>query len=305
MKFRSILNIFLFAPLCLCAACGDEKKDDEPKAPETHLKIMSFNTRYLAAADLGDNAWDMRRQPCINMYLDEMPDLVGTQEMRPQQREELMAGIGDYYGIYGASEEEGVDDAVCGHTDILYRKDRFEILDKGFFWQSLTPDKPSRPGWGATDTAYRTTCWVFVRDKQSGKEFYFYNTHLPYKTEDNAARTAIVKMNIDHMKSKAGLKGMVFITGDMNASTVTNDSRRNSIIAYNEWMFDARDYAKDLTPGVYTYNEYGQKTPGTTWNIDHIYYRHVTPLEFKVVNSPNYGVTYISDHYPIVLTCKY
>lgn len=39
-------------------------------------------------------------------------------------------------------------------------------------------------------------------------------------------------------------------------------------------------------------------------SLDHIFYRNFTPLCFKTVNK-NYGVPYISDHYPICFDCKF
>ena len=61
---------------------------------------------------------------------------------------------------------------------VYYLRDRFELLDSGTFWLSETPDKVSR-GWdGACN---RTVTWVELKDRKSGKEFFYFNTHLDHK----------------------------------------------------------------------------------------------------------------------------
>ncbi len=293
--------------LCLsAAACGS---DDDP-APGTAvvegtpMKVMSYNIRYSNTIDLGDTSWDSRRQPSIDMIRDENPDIIGLQEPRPDQREDLATALGDTYTLYSAVDN-GVADNRTGHTAIMYRTDRFTVLDKGHFWLSPTPDVESRPAWGATDTQYRTTIWLHLYDNVAKKEFYFFNTHLPYKSEDNVARTESVKLNVARMKEKAGRSTPVFITGDMNCSYYSTDERRVALEPYYEWMWAAREEAVNLNPEVYSFNGFGEGTPAPRWNLDHIFYRKVTPLEFKVVDSHDYGVDYVSDHYPITLTLRY
>lgn len=296
--------------LCLsAAACGS---DDDPAASGaaaegTPMKVMSYNIRYSNTIDLGDTSWDSRRQPSIDMIRDENPDIVGLQEPRPDQREDLIAGLDDIYALYCAVDN-GVADDRTGHTAILYRKDRFTVLDKGHFWLSPTPDEESRPVWSdfeTEDKQYRTTIWLHLYDNVAKKELYFFNTHLPYKSADIKARTESVKLNVARMKEKAGRSIPVFITGDMNCSYYSTDERRVSLEPYHEWMWAARDEAVNLNPETYSFNGFGEGTPAPRWNLDHIFYRKVTPLEFKVVNSGKYGVKYVSDHYPITFTLRY
>ena len=50
------------------------------------------------------------------------------------------------------------------------------------------------------------------------------------------------------------------------------------------------------TDSANSYNGYGSS--GSI--IDYIFYRNAIINEFRTVNGSNYGVTYISDHYPII-----
>lgn len=283
--------------------------DDDVKVYETEytpLRVMSYNIRSAAMKEESvENEWPQRREPSINMLLDYKPDLVGIQEAQPVQREDLVEGVGDIYGLFSAVDD-GVDDVYTGHTAILYRKDRFDVLDKGHFWLSPTPDEVSQPAWNATDRQYRTTVWMKLHDNKAGKDILLINTHLPYKTADVEARTACIDLIVERMIEMGGLKMPVFITGDMNASWYTTDSRRSSLQGYFARLESARENCpKNLTPSVYSYNAFGLSTPAVTWNIDHIFYREAIPVDFAVVNKATYGVKYISDHYPIVLNCKY
>lgn len=298
------INI-LFGALAGMALCSMPAEAKSVETDGTPMKVMSYNLRYTNKIDTAENTWAARRQPSIDMIRDERPDIIGFQEPRADQRANLVEDLGDTYGFFSAVEN-GADPKQCGHVAIMYLKDRFTLLDKGHFWLSPTPDVPSQPEWNATDRQYRVTVWVHLYDKVAGKDLYFYDTHLPYKWADNEARTECVRLNVARMKENAGDSAAVFITGDMNTSWHPSDKRREGLAPYFEWMSGARESAPvNLNPDTYSFNGFGGGVPKDSWNLDHIFYRNVTPLEFNVVSSEKYGVKYISDHYPITLTLTY
>lgn len=304
MKLKLIINTLIFSTLSLLASnCG--KTEQVPaRVEDIPLRVMSFNIRYsTSAGDTGDLAWSARKEPCIKMIKDEKPDIIGVQELRPDQRTDVANGLDSDYLLVGPWDM--TDNTNCGGVGIVFLKSRFEIADKGFFWLSETPEQPSRPTWGATDTQYRTTVWTRLCDRRTGRDIYFINTHLPFQAVDNEARAACVKLILERMKSIIPDDAIVFVTGDMNASLYLHDKRRDSISEYLSWLKSGKYTARDLTPDVRTFNSFGSAAPRETWDIDHILYRNVNPIDYKVVNSPDYGVEYISDHYPIVLNCKY
>lgn len=303
MKLKTLAQLLPLAALPLLAASC---KGSEPKTPaqnDAPLKVMSFNIRYVTSADVGDNAWTARTEPCAKMIKDENPDIIGLQEFHVEHRTDLLPLIDSTYNIYGAWMD--TEDAVSGSTSILFRKDRFKVKDQGFFWLSETPDEPSRPTWNATDTQYRTASWVILSDKTSGREFMVCDTHLPYKTADNEARAACAQLILERIKGIADEKATVFLTGDMNASCHLTDGRRASIAPFLNYFFDAKRKVRDLTPTVTSFNSFGSSAAKATWDIDHIYYRNAKGIDYKVVNYAGYGVPYVSDHYPIVLNCTY
>lgn len=269
------------------------------------MKIMSYNIRSSSMPDKGVNSWESRRQPSLDMIKDENPDLIGLQEAHGNQREALVEGLGDIYELHCAGNY-GVADKESGNTAMMWRKDRFTVKDKGIFWLSPTPDELSKPEWGATDRHYRTSVWALLHDNKENRDVLMCDTHLPYKMADRDARDACIQLIIGRMQQKATDDMVVVITGDMNASWHANDSRRDCLRHFYKWMGSAREDAPvNLNPTTYSFNCFGQKTPAETWNIDHIFYRNLTPLEFNVVDSDKYGVQFVSDHFPITLTVKY
>lgn len=59
---------------------------------------------------------------------------------------------------------------------ILYRKDRFELVDSGTFWFSEKPEKSGSKSWG--NLFARICSWVQLKDKTNQASFYVYNVHL-------------------------------------------------------------------------------------------------------------------------------
>ena len=77
----------------------------------------------------------------------------------------------------GAGRDDGED--AGEHSAIFYKTSRFDLLDKGNFWFSETPDVPGK-GWDAT-CCNRICSWGKFRDKESGKVFYFFNSHYDHQ----------------------------------------------------------------------------------------------------------------------------
>lgn len=100
-----------------------------------------------------------------------------------------------------------------------------------------------------------------------------------------------MKLIVEQMKQIAGRYAPIFVTGDMNASYAAGDGRRTCLDGFFEFMWSARETAPDgEADDVYSYNNFGEGTPRFTWNIDHIFYRKVTPVRFRTINNDGYGV---------------
>lgn len=145
------------------------------------IRLISYNLRN-SGADDGANSWEKRSHATRQMLCDERPDLFGVQEALADQLAFLDACCPDY-GRVGVGRDDG--DRSGETMAIYYNRKRFELLDSGTLWLSETPDRVSR-GWdGACN---RTMTWVELRDRQSGKEFFYFNTHLDHQGRTAARR---------------------------------------------------------------------------------------------------------------------
>ena len=302
------LQYLFYAAAFFALGCSSGKSEGEEPAPAPEgpssevfsLKVMSFNIRYSNTTDQGEKSWSQRRKPCVDMIKDVNPGVIGMQESRTEQRNYLKTMLTKYELL----EVPNTGTGSGGNSTVLYRTDLFTRVDWGYFYLSETPETPSAP-WDATNSARRSSVWVHLKDNASGREFVFLSTHFPESNTsaaDNEARLKCAQLNVNKMKEIAGSLP-VFIVGDMNCSYAADDTRRSALAPYYAWMQSGREEAPDRD-SAYSYNNFGGGTPSARWNLDHIFYKGVKPVRFQTVTSPNYGVTYLSDHYPITLTVE-
>ena len=64
---------------------------------------------------------------------------------------------------------------------VFYRTDLYDLIDKGSFWLSETPEKMSKD-WDSA--CYRICSYVILKEKQTGLEFVVFNTHLDHVSEE-------------------------------------------------------------------------------------------------------------------------
>ena len=263
-------------------------------APATELKLMSYNIRYIdAPGDEGEFAWEARRESSITMIRRERPDVIGFQEPKRPQLDYLIEQLPEY-GHVEMGRDYGVKSDGGEHLMVMYLRDKYELLDWGYYWLSETPDRVSR-GWDAM--CRRVTVWVKLRDRYTDGEFYYFDTHLDH--QGNTARLEGAALNVAKMKQIAGKKAPVFISGDMNAEFDTPTGR--FLDPFMKWMKPARNKAAESDDRA-TFNGFGKT--GLHW-LDHLFYRNARPLKYETLDGADYGVKYISDHYPVVCIFKF
>lgn len=277
--------MLLFCPLLLAGACSDEEYS--PKK-STNISVVSFNIRVDNPTD-GDNVWENRKAAAKAMIEYEKPTLLGLQEAQPHQIAYLAKNCPDYawYGLGRDTGECPPDTDTYAAEEcmaIFYRTSEVELLDKGTFWLSTTPDVPSK-GW---DAGYNRSCtWGFFRHKPSGRHFYFFNTHLD--NSGTAARRLSLQLIAEKVREFNTEAHPVFLTADFNS-----DTDEIIFIPLFKVLHDARKLAS-VTDNQATYNGYKE---APTKKLDHIFFSNCLAYRFKTLTQ-NYGVPYISDHYPI------
>lgn len=269
---------------------GEEESQPKPQPKEyTDISVISFNIRVDNAAD-GTNVWRNRRDAVVTMIERERPMLLGLQEAQPHQITYLSEHCPDY-AWYGLGRDTGkvppaTDSYAAEETmAIFWRTAELELLDKGTFWLSETPDQVSK-GW---DASYRRTCtWAGFRHKKSGQTCYFFNTHLD--NDGKVAREESIKLLVSRMNTINSKRRVSFLTADFN-SNVTDAC----FAPLHVYMRDARANAA-VSDDYPSWNGYG----ASTGRLDHVFFSgdNCTAREFRTLRG-DYGVPYISDHYPV------
>ena len=291
MKFNHILLPLLIVAALVSSCQSDEDPNYEPNGYEkiSYYKIISFNVRYSSAPEIdGDNRWELRRDASVKMVAKHKPLVMGLQEACPDQIDFLDLNLTGYKHI-GVGRDDGKRAGEM--MAIYYDTTRLTLLDSGTFWLSETPEKVSL-GWDAA--CNRTCTWGHFKMKDTDFEFLYFNTHLDHV--GSLARKNSIKLIVDKMTELNPDNVPVFLSGDFNSTT--DDPIFDPLKAS---LKDAREMSA-ISDKIITYNGFGTVTdnPNTRkeWVIDHIFFSGVNPMAFMVLNG-NYGVPFISDHYPI------
>jgi endonuclease/exonuclease/phosphatase family metal-dependent hydrolase len=243
------------------------------------VKVMTYNIRLDVASD-GINQWSNRKEKLPALIQKYDPDLVGLQEAMHHQLMDILKAL-PQYGYIGVGRDDGKEKGE--YSAILYRKDRFEVSSGKTSWLSETPDVPGSKSWDAAIT--RVVTRGKFKDKKTGKEFMYFNTHFDHIGKE--ARKHSAEM-IVAMTKKETLPTIV--TGDFN-SQVSEDPYK----VMNGSLSDARP--EKSTQGTFcTFTVNGQ--PCTL--IDHIFYsKDVKRNNYQVITD-NDGKYYPSDHLPVM-----
>ena len=276
MSIRFLRQVFL-ASLLLTAGSLFVSASD--------YKALSFNIRMSASAKAdGDNCWENRREAAVRLLRNESPDFFGVQEALPDQYRYLNKKMRKY-GHVGVGRDDGKAEGES--MTVYYNKRRFKLLDSGTRWLSETPEEVSY-GWDAA--CRRTVTYVLLQDKRNGRQICYFNTHLDHMGP--VARRESILLLCRLIEEMAPKGTPIILGGDMNS---TLDSPIFKPLE-DQQLLSARDIAPVSDSGI-TYNGWGDSGA----QIDHFFVRGIDVKQFSVLRE-DYGVPYVSDHYPISIT---
>ncbi|MEO8109806.1 MAG: endonuclease/exonuclease/phosphatase family protein [Ginsengibacter sp.] len=251
------------------------------------LIVGTYNLRYDNPGDSG-NLWVNRAPVVAALIRFHDFDIFGTQEGLKNQLDDINDAL-PQYARYGLGRDDGKDKGE--HSAIFYKKDEFKLLDKGDFWLSQTPEKPSL-GWDAT-CCNRICSWVYLQHKKSGKKFYFFNAHFDH--QGMQARRESSKLILQKIKNIAGKKPAIF-TGDLNGS---DDTEWYKTIANSGILKDSYNEVKYPYANNASFNAFG-KAKQSKEIIDHIFITDdFTVNKWGVLTDSYYG-KFPSDHFPVL-----
>ncbi len=247
------------------------------------LKVMSYNIRLGTAKD-GTNSWEYRYPATALMLQDQKPDVFGVQEAFDFQVKFITENFKDYDCV-GVGRDNGKSEGE--HMSIFWNKKNVKMLKWGTFWLSETPEKPSK-GWDAK--CKRTATWALMKDKKTGKHFYYVNTHLDHRgSEARRQGLNLIVSRIDEINPKGY---PMVLTGDFNMKP--DDA---ALAGLEQRMQSARKIAPK-TDNHATLNLWGKGKADMV--IDYIYVSGFSACPEYHTITEKYGTwKYVSDHYPI------
>ena len=277
------------------------------------VRVMTYNIRYSAGdVDSADNNWPARREALAQIVENESPEVVGFQEVLPDQLAWLRSRFPAYEFIGVGRNANGDGEA----SPVAFLKERFSVVTNGTFWLSTTPDKPGSKSWGA---AFPRVCtYAVLKDKVTGQVFSFADTHTDHKSEE--AREKGMLLIIERMKEFGKGAPVVFV-GDHNcleyekpaqavakllkdALYVSETPPEGSWRTFNFWRYKEKEptIADALAKPVRVRSVPGSKSDSK--RIDYIYVSPGTKvLNYQTIASPRPGTKlYPSDHFPSVAT---
>ncbi|TQM16935.1 endonuclease/exonuclease/phosphatase family metal-dependent hydrolase [Pseudoxanthomonas sp. 3HH-4] len=251
------------------------------------LSIMSFNIRLPAESD-GVDYWETRKPLAVRMLREEAPDVIGMQELVKAQADYLASELPQYAWFGRGREADGGGE----HMGVFYRRDRLKVVESGDFWLSDTPDVPGSVTWNHPHP--RMVSWALFERRSDRKRFYLFNTHLPYRDQDEAARVKGANAIARHLAALPDGVPVV-LTGDFNT---TPDSEVHAVLART--LKDAWTTAPRVEGMDATFHGFTGKADR---RIDWILVRGVQ-LESITSVTTRWNNRYPSDHFPLVMTLR-
>jgi endonuclease/exonuclease/phosphatase family metal-dependent hydrolase len=264
------------------------------------LRVATYNVRCGGCGDdeSTGKGWSARKAMVNQLIRTYDFDIFGVQEAKEdywnQVTDLLVAGSYSYAGV-------GNDDGIRGgfYNPVIYKTDKFDLLDKGQFWYSDTPDEPST--W---DDLNRSCSWGKFREKVSGRTFYFFCSHL--SAEDVPSRNKSAVLLKEKIAAIAG-NSPVFAVGDYNTIPQT-ECIRTILNGETVELFDARARSETAPAGTLSTFTAFYLTPeqmNDEYNrLDYIFVSDNVRIKTYSVLGDRPGGAYPSDHDPVLVRAE-
>lgn len=249
-------------------------------------RIISFNIR---CCDDPDGYLISERAPRLKKVLEELDaDIIGLQEYSELWEEYLPSMLGEKYEFF--NKYRAVDSLES--TPLLWNKEKFECLKKGYFWLSDTPEVESR-GWDESIwNCHRICTYAVLKMKETGECLTVINTHFGFGDKgqkDSADLIWKYSMKISEYPT--------FIIGDFNMTPAS--------VGYAEMVKHFRDVNMLTIQDMrITYHGYDPSKVADQ-HIDYCFIdQNIHPVFMKVIDDTVDG-KFPSDHYGLYMELEF
>jgi endonuclease/exonuclease/phosphatase family metal-dependent hydrolase len=262
--------------------------------PELKLNVMTFNIRLDTPVD-SFNTWSNRKEfaaACIDFY---ETDIVGLQEVIHHQLDDLKHFLPEY-GALGVGRYDGKTKGE--YCAIMYRKDRFDVLDSETFWLSENPTVAGKKGWDAA--CERIVTWGHFKDRQTGKDFYFANTHFDHIGK--VARRESSKLLLAKLKEIAKDKPVI-VTGDFNSVPTSEAIKILTDESNPERLLNTYDLSPLRYGPEWSFHNFGKTPVSKRVLVDYVFIRgNIKTGRYGIIYDKKDSGLYLSDHNPVLCT---
>ncbi|SMY07232.1 endonuclease/exonuclease/phosphatase family protein [Flavimaricola marinus] len=257
------------------------------------LRVATHNVHYIIL-NRAEGAWSVadweRRKDALDAAFKVMnADLVAFQEM------ESFAGRDDsnlnLTLEWLLSQNPGYAAAAVGDfrefpstQPILFRRDRLELLDQGWFFFSDTPDVIYSRTFNGSYPAFAS--WAEFRDRSNGEVFRVYNVHFEYSSRSNRLLSAALVR--DRMLPFTQAGGTAFLLGDLNAWHGSATMQRLEAAGVSFAPVEGATYHLNRGVNLFGAIDHIGATPGVRLAADPVVLRYRFDGEWP------------SDHYPVL-----
>jgi len=250
------------------------------------LNVMTYNIRFDTPAD-GVNAWPNRIQKVASVIQQHDPDIIGVQEALPHQLKELVKVL-PQYAYTGVGRDDGKEKGEF--SAILYRRNRFGLLNSNTFWLSESPDSVGSKSWDAAIT--RIATWARFYDRITKQEFFILNTHFDHIGVMAREQSVIL---IKNKLPKLSQEKPAIVMGDFNCQP--EEAAYKKMLTVDD--LPLADALMGPRKGTYCGFEVSDKP---CIPIDYIFHSATwVPRNFEVITT-NDGKYYPSDHLPVFVS---
>ena len=153
-----------------------EKKEYEKiykDITENKIYMIDLNIRYENFYD-GINNWNNRKESLMKILKQYDPDIIFLQETTDNQNNYIFNELKINYIFLGENRDNS---SHSERNNIIYNKNKFDLISNGQFWLSSTPEIPFSNDF--KNIFPRICTWSILR-YLNGKKFLLFNTHLDH-----------------------------------------------------------------------------------------------------------------------------
>ena len=282
---------------------------DPPAPVDESFIVMTYNVRVETFPGTEKTEYDTttkRRELMRKHIQDADPDIICTQEWTLSHDHGIWEDLEGTYEKIGERRSNLLTDE---YNAILFKKDRFELVETETFWLSDTPglmaERDATTGLYPWGSGYPRICTTAVLlDKISGKTFRVSNTHLDL---NEAATGKQRKFVVDYT---ANSEEPAILCGDFNFTAqnplylycinTLNDCRTADLNATTTASYNG--YNLQELPQEQVLDKDGNVRDGYGYPIDQIFVKRnsFTVHSYDVLNYLIDG-KFSSDHFPVVV----